>query len=96
MFRNNPVGVTLVLLLFVLCLSASLWAVRYFYTVREAQALQARYARLQTTLAALQSLVAETIDYSRRSPDLDPLLLQFNLKPGPGTNAAGAGMRAPR
>lgn len=96
MLRNNPAGSLLVLLVFILSVSSSLWAVRYYYAVREAQSLQGRYQRLQTTLNALQSLVAETIDYSRRSPDLDPILFQFNLKPRPATNAPAAAPRPAR
>lgn len=96
MLRPHRLGSLLVLLVFVLSVSASLWSVRYYYLVREAQSLQARYQRLQSTLNALQGLVAETIDYSRRSPDLDPLLLQFNLKPAAGTNAAAAAPRPAR
>jgi hypothetical protein len=96
MFRNHPVSSILVLMVFVLSVSSCLWAVRYYYAVREAQSLQARYQRLQATLTALQALVADTIDHSRRSPDLDPLLFQFNLKPRPGTNAPSAAPRPAR
>lgn len=87
MFRNNLFGSVLVLLLFVLGLSACLWAVRYYFMVREAQNLQIRYQALQTTTTAIQALVAETVEYSRRNPDIDSILHKYNLKARPGTNA---------
>lgn len=95
MSRHNRLSSVLVLALFVLGLSASLWAVRYFFSVREAQRLQSQYLALQQTMNGLQGLVAEAIEYSRRNPDLDPLLQQYNLKPRPGTNAPAAA-RPPR
>lgn len=90
MFKNNPIGSILVLVLFALGLSACLWSVRYFFSTREAQSLQFRYQVLQATMAGMQSLVAETIEYSKRNPDVDPLLYKFNLKPRAATNAPAA------
>ena len=91
MLRNNLAnlaGSILLMALFILSLSACLWSVRYFYSVREAQRLQGRYQLLQSTMSGMQSLVAEAIEYSKRNPDLDPLLFQFDLKPRPGTNTS--------
>ena len=89
------VGGILVLILFALGLSACLWSVRYFFSTREAQSLQFRYQVLQSTMAGMQSLVAESIEYSKRNPDLDPLLYKFNLKPR-ATNAPAAAPRPAR
>jgi len=86
MFRNNLLGSLLVLLLLVFGLLSCLWAVRYYFSVVEAQRLQGQYQKLQATMAGMQSLVNETIEYSRRNPDVDPLLFQYNLKPRAGTN----------
>jgi len=96
MFRNNLFGSILVLLLFVLGLSACLWATRYYYSVRQAQSLQIQYQMLQTTMSGMQALVAETIEYSKRNPDVDPLLFQYNLKPRPGAATNAPAVTRPR
>lgn len=83
MFKNNPVAATLVAVLFLSALASCWSATWWFLGARESQDLELRAQSLQRTSAAMQSLALEAIEYSKRNPNIDPLLQQFELKPKP-------------
>jgi hypothetical protein len=56
----------------------------YYFSWRELQKLQATALDMSTKLNAAQSLAAEAVEYSKRNPAIDPILVQFELKPKPG------------
>lgn len=68
----------------------ALWvSVDHGCRVRKLQELYVRQPELNHLNAAAQSLANEAIEYSRKNPAIDPILLQFELKPrvsGPSTN----------
>ena len=89
MLRNNPVGAVLVSVFFLLALTACWLSVRHYFSVVEAQAMQFRIQTIQVTMKGMQSLANETVEYSKKNPDVDPILLKFNLKtPAPAAPAA--------
>jgi hypothetical protein len=81
MIKNNPLAVVLVTALFLSALASCWSAVWWFFGARELQALEFQYQAMNQTSAAVQSLVNEAVEYSRRNPAIDPLLQQFDLKP---------------
>lgn len=82
MIKSNPLAVALVSALF-LCALASCWsAAWWFLGAREAQTLEYKYQAMTRTSSAVQSLVNESLEYSRRNPAINSLLDQFNLRPG--------------
>ena len=83
MLRNNPIGSVLVSLFFLLTLIACWISVRYYFSVKEAQAMQFKMQAIEGTMAGMQRLVGETIEYSKKNPDIDPILFKFRLKPLP-------------
>ena len=83
MFRNNPLGSSLVCVLFLLALLACWMAVVYHFSTKEAYELTIRYQGVVNTKDAMQRLVNETLEYSRNNPEIHPLLRQFNLQPRP-------------
>ena len=96
MLRNNPIGSILVSVFFLLALTACWLSVRYYFSVKEAQAMQFRMQAIEATMAGMQRLVSETIEYSKKSPDVDPILLKFHLKPTPAAAAPAAPPVAPQ
>jgi hypothetical protein len=81
--RNNPIGSILVSVFFLLALSACWFSVRCYFSVKEAQTMQFRIQTIEGTMSGMQLLVNETLEYSKKNPDLDPILLKFKLKPPP-------------
>jgi hypothetical protein len=93
--RNNLLGILLVAAL----LTSSLWACRsawmWFTGARQAQALEFNYQRMNNISVAIQSLANEAAEYSKRNPSIDPILIDYNVKPRPAAPAP-ATQPAPR
>jgi hypothetical protein len=88
--KNNTLGSLLVGALFV-CAALTGWAsLRHYFSLKEAQRLQARAIAINNTRNATQALANEAMEYSKRNPAIDPILQQFEIKPKP-TNAPAAG-----
>ena len=84
--KSETVSAALVLLLFLTALGAVWLSLRWFFSVREMQELQAQQARVNNTRAAAQALANDTLQYANRNPAIEPLLAEFNLRAG--TNQA--------
>lgn len=57
-----------------------IFAIQYFFKTREARSLQAQMAGYQNKQAVLNNLIAESLEYSKRNPAIDPILEANNLK----------------
>lgn len=91
MFKSNPFASLLVMALFFLALVACWSSVRFYFSVKELHSLQARFQSLNLRLNAVQSLVNESIAYSKQDASIDALLLEFKLKvKAPGAAAPSA------
>jgi hypothetical protein len=93
--RNSLVGILLVAALIassvLACWSAWMW----FNGARQAQALEFNYQRMNNVSMAVQSLANEATEYSRRNPSLDPILIEYNIKPRPAPTAPPTAPKAP-
>jgi hypothetical protein len=87
MIKSNPLAVALVSALFLSALASCWSAAWWFLGAREAQALEYKYQAMTRTSSAVQSLVSESLEYSRRNPAMNSLLDQFNLRPGAPASA---------
>ena len=83
--RNNPIGSILVSVFFLLALFACWFSVRYFFALKEDEAMKFRIMAIQGTMSGMQQLVNETIEYGKKNPDVDTILLKFNLKTPPAS-----------
>lgn len=73
------------------CGLATLWvSVRYYFSVKELQQVQAHLVNLNRTRNAIQALAQEAVACSRSNVALRPVLQQFEILPRPATNAAPA------
>jgi len=85
--KRNLACVVLIALLFVSASATVLLSVKFFFGVKELQAMQMDVVRASGTLNVVQALANESVEYSRRNPAIDPLLYQFDVKPrGSATN----------
>ena len=79
--KSENVSPVLVLLLFIAALAAVWLSVRWFFSMREMQQLQAQQVYVNNTRAAAQALANDVIRYADRNPAMEPLLTEFNLRP---------------
>ena len=92
LFCTCALGIFLVCAIYTVWLSAIV-----FVSTKQFQKLQSQNASIQQTQKALHYLAAEAVEYGKKHPAIDPILLQFELKPKPAaTNApASATPKAP-
>jgi hypothetical protein len=81
MIKSNPLAVALVTALFLLALTSSWFSFWWFLGTRELQGMKYQLQSLNRISAAMQGLINDTMEYSRRNPAIDPVLQQFELKP---------------
>lgn len=86
--KSESVSAAMVLVLFVSALFAAWTSLRWFFSVKEVQDLQARQVQIGNTRAAAQALANDTILYARKNTAIEPLLAEFNLRAA--TNQAAA------
>lgn len=95
--RSPVIGTLLVVLLMLSGLTTCLLSARWFFATREIQRLQARADSLTRTSNLMQQLAAESVEYGRRNPAINPLLEQLNLKASAARSATNTpGPMAPR
>ena len=81
MIKSNPLAVVLVTVLFLSALASSLFSLIWYLGVKELESIEYQARSLSRISAAMQALANEAVDYGRRNPAIDPVLLQFDLKP---------------
>lgn len=79
--KSETVSAVMVLLLFVGALVAVWTSVRWFFSVREMQALQFQQTRVNNTRMAAQSLANDSMQYGRQNARIESVLVDFNLRP---------------
>lgn len=88
--KHNVLAAVLVVILFVLGLWASVQSVRYFFMMRQLAGLQNEVNQVNYRLNFAQALVNEAIEYSKRNPAIDPILVSFRFKTSPTTSPSAA------
>jgi hypothetical protein len=72
--RNNQTTSLLVGMLFLLTVFTGWLTIKYNSSVRQLQQVQTKANNVAVLRNALQSLAAETIEYSKKNPAIEPLL----------------------
>jgi len=80
MIKSNPLAVFLVTALFLSALASSWLSLWWFLGARELQGIEYQFQSLNRISSAMQSMINDAMEYSRRNPAIDPVLLQFDLK----------------
>ena len=92
MIKSNPVAVVLVSVLFVSALASCWFSLWWFLATRELQGIEFQNQSLVRISQAMQSLTNDAVEYGRKNPAIEPVLVQFELKP---RTAPAAGQPAP-
>ena len=79
--RSNLFTTLLVAAMLCLAVMASLLSVRYYFSLRELQRMQARYYQVERTMTAVRSLAASCLQYAETHPEMRTLLEEFELGP---------------
>ena len=90
--NRNQFATALVAVLFLSAMASAVLCWRYAILTRDLRLAQARISVMNTRLNLAQALLNDTIEYSKHSPAIDPLLRSLNLK----TNSPAASTPAPR
>lgn len=86
--KKNPLIPALIGVLAVLTLFGA-WATWQTYIFsKKSRALQAQAANINNTRLVMDALAKETIEYSKKNPAIDPILISIGLKPNPAGAAA--------
>jgi hypothetical protein len=87
--KSNGTTTILNWALAVVVAALAIFAVQYYFKTREVRSLQTTMAVYQNKQAILNNLIAESLEYSKRNPAIDPILEANNLK----AKAAAAGTK---
>jgi hypothetical protein len=88
--RNNQMTSLLVGMLFLLTLFTGWLTLKYNWSLRDLQQVQAKANSVNTLRNTLQSLAAETIEYSKKNPAIEPLLQSLASRNAAASSAAAA------
>jgi hypothetical protein len=80
--RNNQIAVVLAGLLLLSTLLTAWLTLYYTRSVQKAQKLQPRAVAVGTSRNLIQALITDTMEYSKKNHEIDPILQQVGLKPG--------------
>jgi hypothetical protein len=78
---RDTAGILLVGALWLSAILAIWVSLDHLYRVNKLQQLYARQPELNNLNGAAQALANEALDYSKTHPAIDPVLMQFDLKP---------------
>src|SRR3954451_3821519 len=84
--KSNTLAGLLTGAVIVCALTVAALSIRYFFSLRELQKLQGQYVFMNNTRNAAQGLANDALEYSKRNPAIDPILIQYEIKPR-ATNA---------
>ena len=70
----------LVVSLFIAAAISAVFAIRYVFETRSLRQIQSTVVAINNRLAFAQSLLNDTLEYSKRNPAIDPLLQSLNMK----------------
>jgi len=92
--KSNGTNTILNWALAIAVIGLSLGAMQYYFKTREARSLQLQMVNYQNTQTILNSLIADSLQYSKQNPAIDPILEAIGAKPGknapaPATKPAG-------
>ena|SRR5437899_6085098 len=93
MMKKEPFAAFLVGTFSVCAVASVVLATNFWFSARALRRLQPQAMAYQARLSLAQSLLNETLEYSKRNPAINPLLQSLNLKTNavPLAPAAGPG-----
>lgn len=77
-------------ILAVCVLSSVMFCMKHIFQTRDLRSLSMQVQGINNYRAGIQSLLSDSIEYSKKNPAIDPLLQQIGLKPGPSASSKPA------
>src|SRR5437867_11895568 len=77
----------LLILLLLSALASIYWCWQYMSYAREFRSLQAQVVAINGRTGAINSLVNDLVEYSKKNSDIDPILQAAGIKQKPGQTA---------
>jgi len=79
--KNSPLATVLLALLACAALGSLILCYTYIRTNRELRFLKSSVGQVQMKQRGIQMLTYDLMEYSKRNPQIDPLLEKYKLKP---------------
>jgi len=88
--KNSPLATVLLALLACAALGSLILCWMYIHSTRQLRAYQGNVAGIQQRQQAFQFLINDVVEYSKRNPQIDPILEKngIKLKPGATNNSS--------
>jgi len=89
--KNNPLTVALVAVLAVCAVATAVLSATFTFKLRKLGAMQTRLIQINNVNGFLRSLSADSLEYSKKNPAINPLLQTFGViapEPRPAANPA--------
>jgi hypothetical protein len=80
--KNNQLTTILLGLLTLSALASMVLCWLYIANSRELRGIQAQIAAINNRNVGVNALINEALEYSKKNPAIDPLLVSVGLKPG--------------
>jgi hypothetical protein len=80
--KNNPLVTILLGLLTLSVLSSVVFCWLYISNTRELRSLQSQASIINNNRAVINALANDTVEYSKKNKEIDPILQSVGLKPG--------------
>jgi hypothetical protein len=78
---KSPLTTVLLAALLISALASVGFCCAYIFKARELRALQGQIAGIQNNRAFIAAVANDTLEYSKRNPEIDPILETAGLKP---------------
>jgi hypothetical protein len=85
--KSSPLGTVLLALLACAAFGSLILCWMYIRTNRELRFLKTNVGMVQIKQRGMQALTYDLVEYSKRNPQIDPLLEKYEIKPR-GTNSS--------
>jgi hypothetical protein len=96
--KHTVLATILVFLLVVSALFTVISATNYYFSVKSLEQVRFQLLQINNIRGAMQSLANDAVEYSKRHPDLTPILKEFEARPPvpASTNSPAAPARPSR
>ena len=91
---KSPLTTVLLAALLISALASVGFCCAYIFKAREVRSLQGQIAGIQNNRAFIAALANETIEYSKRNPEIDPILETAGIKPSKSSGSAATNKAA--
>jgi hypothetical protein len=94
--KNNSLAILLVGILALSVVATAVLSFTYVRSMRQLLTLQAYSDRIRQSLTVMRGLAADSVEYSKRNPGMEPILESVGIKMRPDAQTPSASNSIPR